>query len=115
MVTLFSDPAAWREANTWKALYATPSMDTASTQLFANFGSCSEETQATVDVSALVSRIAEQFAMDVYGELKNDIGQAALRSSRTSQGSRDPPRPVMQRTPVVTPHNNSRRLNRMGH
>jgi hypothetical protein len=115
MVTLFNDASTWRESNTWKGLFASPGIDTANTQLFANFGSCTEETAAVTDIGALVARISEQFAMDVYSELKNDIGQASFRSIRTSQGNRENSRAPVQRTPVVTPHNNSRRLGRLSH
>jgi hypothetical protein len=114
-MTLFSDASVWREANQWKAVFGPTGIGDTNTQLFANFGSVSETVSPTPDRCALATRITEQFAMDVFAELKNDI-PAQFRSSRTSQGNREgagrPPLP--QRTPVVTPHN-SRRVGRVGH
>ena len=116
MTTLFNDAAAWREANQWKAVFATPCIDDTTTQLFANFGSMSDTDSPSPDRESIVTKIAEQFAMDVYMELKNDINDAQTRASRTSQGNRDlSKKPIQtQRTPVVTPHNNSRRVVRLG-
>jgi hypothetical protein len=61
-------------------------------------------------VGDLATKIAEQFALDVYSELKNDIIQAQARASRTSQGNRDPMGHTFatQRIPVITPHNTRR-------
>lgn len=111
MATLFNDPAAYRENSQWRAVFATPSMYDNQNQLFANFGSYSDQTQHPSDSSALVSKITAQFAMDVFSELRTDIQQAQSRSSRTSQGIRDGSGKVItpQRTPVITPHNNNRR------
>ena len=108
MSTLFNDPAAFRESNQWRAVFATPSMNDNQSQIFSNFGSISDQMQNTQDFSALVAKITSQFAMDVFAELRNDIMQASSRSSKTSQGIRDQPSKVItpQRTPgVITPHN----------
>lgn len=114
-MTLFPDASVWRESSQWKAVFGPTAISDTNSQLFANFGSISENLPARADISQIAARITEQFAMDVYSELKNDI-PTQFRSSRTSQGNRDiaarPPPP--SRTPVVTPHN-SRRLPRMAH
>jgi hypothetical protein len=115
-MTLFSDASVWREANQWKAVFGSMGIGDTNTQLFANFGSVSETISPTPDVSLLAARITEQFAMDVFAELKNDIS-TQFRSSRTSQGNREGagrPPPAPQRTLVITPHN-SRRVGRVGH
>ena len=114
MVTLFNDSATWRESNQWKAIFATPSMDDSNTQLFSNFGSMQDIENPTPDAETIVSKVAEHFALDVFSELKQDLIQAQSRSSRTSQGNRDQSRRPQGRTPVVTPHNNSRRIVRLG-
>ena len=116
MVTLFNDSATWRESNQWKAIFATPMLDDATSQLFSNFGSIQDTDDPGADVESIVAKVSEQFAADVFCELKNDLMQAQSRSSRTSQGSRDVSRRAIQaqgRTPVVTPHN-SRRGVRLG-
>jgi hypothetical protein len=112
-MALFNDVSVWRESNQWKAVFGPIGIGDANTQLFANFGSITEHRSTQPDIADLASRIAEQFAMDVYSELKNDI-PIPFRSSRTSQGKREATaRPVApQRTPVVTPHN-SRRIPRV--
>jgi len=113
-MALFTDPSVWREANQWKAVFGPTGIGDTNTQIFANFGSITESIAPKVDRSQLVARITEQFAMDIYSELKNDI-PTQFRSSRTSQGNREPAvRPPPQRTPVVTPHN-SRRVARVTH
>jgi hypothetical protein len=114
-MALFSDPSVWREANQWKAVFGSTALSDASSQLIANFGSINETVSRTSDISELVARISEAFAMDVYSELKTDI-PTQFRGSQTSQGNRElASRPVQpQRTPVVTPHN-SRRVPRIGH
>jgi hypothetical protein len=114
-MALFNDPSVWRESNQWKAVFGPTAIGDANSQLVANFGSLDENSSQRPDLSEIVARIAELFAMDVYSELKNDI-PTQFRGSQTSQGNRDlasraiPP----QRTPVVTPHN-SRRVPRIGH
>jgi len=40
------------------------------------------------DVSAIVAKVTEQVALDVYNELKRDIAQAHDRWSQTSYGKR---------------------------
>ena len=116
MATLFNDVGAWREATHWKAIFASPGMNESQTQLFANFGSLLDVDDPSPDRESLVRKVSEQFAVDVYMELKNDIMQAQARASKTSQGNRETSsRPVpLQRTPVVTPHNNARRIVRIG-
>lgn len=116
MVTLFNDAATWRESNQWKAIFATPTFDDSNSQLFSNFGSIQDIEDPCADVESIVAKISEQFAVDVFCELKTDIMQAQSRSSRTSQGNRDVSKksiPSQGRTPVVTPHN-SRRTVRLG-
>ena len=117
MVTLFSDSATWRESNQWKAIFATPSLDDESTQIFSNFGSIQDVDTPCPDIEATVTKIAEHFAVDVFAELKTDLAQAQSRASRTSQGNRDQSRRgavVQGHTPVVTPHNNPRRIVKLG-
>jgi hypothetical protein len=115
-MALFSDGSVWREANQWKAVFGPTGIGDTKTQLFANFGSASGTISPPSDISSLAARITEQFAMDVFAELKNDI-PSQFRCIRTSQGNRHGPTrppPPPQRTPVVTPHN-SRRVGRVGH
>jgi hypothetical protein len=114
-MALFNDPSVWRESNQWKAVFGPTAIGDTNSQLVANFGSVNENAASNMDISELAARVAEQFAMDVYAELKNDI-PTQFRSSRTSQGNRDGGSRALQpqRTPVVTPHN-SRRVARIGH
>lgn len=110
-MTLFSDPGTWRETSQWKAVFATPSIDESNTQLFANFGSISEDFETISDNDTIVRNVTEQLAMDVFQALKNDF-TAQPRSAQTSQGGREPARrgktPGPSRTPVVTPSNSRR-------
>ena len=106
---LLNDAASWRESNQWRAVFATPSVGSQN-QLFANFGSLSESKESETDLNDVVTRITEQFAMDVFSELKADLTEGPARSSKTSQGKRDISRkPIMpQKAPVVTPYNPKR-------
>jgi hypothetical protein len=90
-------------------------MGDTNTQLFVNFGSVSDPSSPTPDVSLLAAQITEQFAMEVFAELKTDIS-TRFQSNRKSQGNRggDVKPPPPQRKPVVTPHN-SHRVGRVGH
>jgi hypothetical protein len=114
-MTLFPDMRVWRESSQWKAVFGPTVIGNTTSQLFANFGSMGESLPARTDISSIAARITEQFAMDVYTELRNNI-PTQFRSSRTSQGNREvaarslPP----SRTPVVTPHN-SKRVQRATH
>jgi hypothetical protein len=114
-MALFNDASVWRESTQWKAVFGPTAIGDASSQLVANFGCIDEYSSARPDISEIAAHVAEQFAMDVYAELKNDI-PTQFRASRTSQGNREiASRPAPpQRTPVVTPHN-SRRVPRLGH
>lgn len=115
MAILFNDPACHRESNQWRSVYATPSVNENPTQLFANFGSSSEQIQQPTDFNTIVSKITNQFVMDVFNELRQDLAQAQSRSSRTSQGLRDQTgksRTQPQRTPIINPRNNRRTVHR---
>lgn len=110
-MALFGDAAAWRESSQWKAVFATPGMEDSNAQLFTNFGSVQDVDVATDDLDTFVTKVSEQFAMDVYAELKTDINQAQQRASKTAHGGRETGKRSVapQRTPVITP-NNSRRM-----
>jgi hypothetical protein len=114
-MSLFNDPSVWRESSQWKAVFGPTAIGDATSELVSNFGSISESLLARTDISILALKVAEQFAMDVYTELKDEI-PTPDRASRTSQAPRDQnSRPMPpQRTPVVTPLNHPRVL-RFGH
>lgn len=113
-MNLFNDINTLRESNQWRTVYASPYVGEGN-QIFSNFGSCSDQSELTQDIQELVNKIAQQFAIDVFSELRPDLNQAQNRSSRTSQGERDLSKKpiVLQRTPAVTPFN-SRRIGRIG-
>ncbi|EAX96849.1 hypothetical protein TVAG_470140 [Trichomonas vaginalis G3] len=109
MSTVFNEPNVWRECNQWRSVFATPSDGTG--QLFANFGSIDEDTTTVQDVETMIQVIANQFAMDVYNELKNDVTTEQLRAVKTSQAEtrRTTFRPMgPHKTPTVTPINSRR-------
>ena len=83
MAAVFNDPSVWRESSQWRAVFATPSDGTG--QLFANYGSIDEDSTTFQDIDSMIQSIANQFAMDVYNELKNDIAPEPGRLVRTSQ------------------------------
>lgn len=114
MTVLFNDPSAWRENNQWKAVFCPILIDERQSQLFSNFGSNLETQDSLADFETIVTSVTNQFAMDVFAELRNDLTLDVSRSSKTSQGYRDSKRPMPPaRTPVVTPHN-PKRINRYG-
>ena len=109
MSTIFNDPNVWRECSQWRSVFATPSDGTG--QLFANFGSITEDSTPTQDLDNLVQIITNQFAMDVYNELKNDVTSEPMRSVRTSQAEtrKTTFKPtIVHKTPTVTPVNSRR-------
>jgi hypothetical protein len=114
-MSLFNDPSVWREWSQWKAVFGPTAIGDAASELVSNFGSISESVIEPTDVSILALKVAEQFAMDVYSELKEEI-PIQDRASRTSQAPRDlNSRPApSQRTSVVTPLNHPRVV-RVGH
>ena len=102
-MAVFNDPSVWRECNQWRAVFANPSEG--NSQLFSNFGSITEECPQTQDMESLIRTISEQFALDVFSELKNDLTFEPMRSVRTSQADRKiQQKPVTpHKTPNVTP------------
>ena len=109
MTVLFNDSSVWRESNQWKAVFSPAIVDEKQSQLFSNFGSNLEAQESPTDFETVVQKVTEQFAMDVFSELKAFLMPDPTRSSRTSQGYRDSRKPLPpQRTPVVTPHNPKR-------
>lgn len=114
-MTLFNESAAWRETSQWKAVFATPSIDESNSQLFANFGSLTEENSASsVDTDMLVHKITDHLALEVFSALKGEL-QSTPRSAQTSQCTRDTKNrgrtPLPRSPPVVTPNNNKRLVN----
>ena len=104
MAAVFNDPSVWRESSQWRSVFATPSDGTG--QLFANFGSIDEDSTTTQDIDTIIKTIANQFAMDVYNELKNDVSPEPMRSVRTSQAEtrKTTFKPTFgHKTPTVTP------------
>jgi len=111
MESIFNEQSVWRECNQWRAVFANPSEG--NSQLFANFGSINEDSVHEQDIESLVRAVSEQFALDVFTELKNDVQFEPMRSVRTSQADRKlSQKPVTpHKTPNVTPIH-SRRGNR---
>lgn len=132
-MSFFNDASTYREITQWRAVFNTPSLQCENSQiqpLFSNFGSItsdqdistSEKVRPCRDIDAISQKIAEQFAMDVFVELRADLQNDSLRSIQTSHtdrkvatnmaatmgmgGSRlrDVTVPA-HRTPNVTPHN----------
>lgn len=142
MVTLnymsfFNDASCYREITQWRAVFNTPSLVSENAQLqplFANFGSIcadqdissSDKVHPCRDLDAISRRIAEQFAMDVFVELRGEL-QPESRSIQTSHTDRKAATTMAatmgmsvpklrevtvptHRTPNVTPHNSRKGL-----
>lgn len=105
MANAFNDAIIFREISQWRAVFATPSVETTNEQLFANFGSIEEDSRPTRDPDSLISSIAERFACDVYGELSADLKIEGSRSSKTQNGRRQPiQKPYgLHHQPTITP------------
>ena len=133
----FNDASCYREITQWRAVFNTPSLVSENAQLqplFANFGSIysdqditsSDKVRPCRDLEAISHHIAEQFAMDVFVELRGEL-QPESRSIQTSHTDRKAATTMAatmgisypklrevtvptHRTPNVTPHNSRKGL-----
>ena len=136
-MTSFNDASCYREITQWRAVFNTPSLVSENSQLqplFANFGSTctdqdissSDKVRPCRDLDAISHHIAEQFAMDVFVELRGEL-QLESRSIQTSHADRKAATTMAatmgmsypklrevtvpaHRTPNVTPHNSRKGL-----
>ena len=97
-MSFFNDASCYREVNQWRAVFNTPSLVNENSQmqpLFANFGSTctnqdlssSDKVRPCRDLDVISHHIAEQFAMDVFVELRGEL-QIGTRSIQTSHTDR---------------------------